>query len=186
MNESTQSQETQTPPPEIPLGLRLNPPGSKSVALAGILSAFVGLGHVYLGYYRRGFIHFAIFAGTIYVLSQPGVGGDLGPLLGPFLGFFWCYNLLDAIRKAGAYNRALRGGAYGEEIELPSDDGFGNAAGVLLTAAGVMLLMHTRFDYDFYWLEEWWPVGLILLGASILRKNFRASGKSEPERPAGG
>lgn len=146
--------------------------GSKSAALAGLFSLMPGLGHVYVGYYRRAFAHFLIFASTIFILADGA--GDFAPLLGPFLGFFWFYNLIDAVRRAHAYNRAVQRGSFEQDI-LPPDPSFGPATGVILIVIGAFLLMHTRFDFDFRWLRDWWPAALILLGANILWRHRRGA-----------
>ena len=137
----------------------------KSPFLAGLLSMMPGVGHIYVGYYRRAFTHFLIFAGTIFVLAEGA--NDFAPLLGPFLAFFWFYNLIDAVRRAHAYNRAVASGNFQAEV-LPPDHGFGPTSGVILIVIGAVLLAYTRFDYDLRWLRDWWPAALILLGANIL------------------
>jgi hypothetical protein len=144
----------------------------KSPFLAGLLSMMPGVGHIYVGYYRRAFTHFLIFAGTIFVLAESG--GDFAPLLGPFVAFFWFYNLIDAVRRAHAYNRAVASGSFEAEV-LPPDRGFGPTSGVILILIGAVLLGYTRFDYDLRWLRDWWPVALILLGANILWRHRRGA-----------
>ena len=53
------------------------------------------------------------------------------------------------------------------------------AGGIILAAIGFLLLMYTRFDFDMYWVEEWWPAGLIILGAWLFLKGRR---KRDDER----
>jgi len=171
MNEYEQSHEYQNQGASPPPPLRSREP--KSAVVAGLLSGMPGVGHIYVGYYRRGFAHFAIFATTIFLLAQPGMG-DFAPLFGPFLGFFWFYNLIDAVRRAHAYNRAAVHGDVADDF-LPPDTGFGPTAGVILIVVGTLLFMRTKLDMDFYWLEEWWPLGLVLLGINIVWRHRRGA-----------
>jgi len=68
----------------------------KSPLLASLLSLGPGLGQVYIGYYQRGFTHILITAVTITALSS-GLG-DLTPLFGVLLAFFWIYNVIKPVR----------------------------------------------------------------------------------------
>ena len=76
-------------------------------------------------------------------------------------------------RRANLYNLALDGM---EGIELPGMNmalpGLGGSigGGVALTAVGVILLVNTRFGITLDWIEEWWPVAPILVGAYRLTK----------------
>lgn len=149
-------------------------PRQKSPFLAGLLSAVPGLGQVYVGYYQRGFIHALVVAALIALLSSEALDA-LIPLGAIFLGFFWLYNIIDAGRRASLYNQALAGVA---DIELPEDfkmPGFRGsvAGGLAIAAAGVILLLHTRFDVSLAWLEEWWPAGLVLFGAYLVWKAWQ-------------
>ncbi|HZM16161.1 MAG TPA: DUF5668 domain-containing protein [Candidatus Krumholzibacteria bacterium] len=169
----TANQETKPPAGRwIPT----NDPRRKNVALATIMSAFPGLGHIYVGYYQLGFTHILIFASLVTILSK-GAGG-LEPLFGLSLAFFILYNIVDGARRASLYNLALDSGGQMPELELPRNRG-SMAGGIFLVGLGVLILLHTRFDMDMYWLEEWWPLGLIGLGAWLVytgRKNRARSG----------
>jgi len=148
----------------------------RSPALAGWLALMPGLGHVYLGYYQRGFINLAIIAVTITALAS-GTSGGLTVLFALFLAFYWMYNILDAVRRAQYYNQALDGI---EGIELPEDfkmpdAGGGRFAGITLVVIGFILLLNTRFDISLEWLEEWWPLALIAGGGYLW---YRSRSKS--------
>ena len=86
------------------LGVKV-PPGPTSgpnPAVAGILGAIpLGLGAVYCGQYAKGLAHLGIF-----VLAIVGLSSDLpwqaDMIIGIFLGFFWVYQILDAVRTAKA------------------------------------------------------------------------------------
>ncbi len=43
----------------------------------------------------------------------------------------------------------------------------GGAAVALL---GFVLLLHTRWDVSLDWMEEWWPMALIVFGAYLVYK----------------
>ena len=88
--------------------------------VAAVLSVLIpGLGQVYVGYYQRGFVHAIVVAVLVSIAASLDHGSeDFAPLVGMLLPFFWLYNIVDAGRRAAAYNRALLGG---EEIALPSD-----------------------------------------------------------------
>jgi len=142
---------------------------SKSPAFAALLSMMPGLGQVYVGYYQRGFIHAAVIASLISILSSGAVEG-LNPLFSLFMAFFWLYNIIDAARRASLYNDALAGNPT---IELPQDfktPGFRGSifGGVTLIAGGFILLLHTRFGISLDWVEQWWPVAPMIFGAYLL------------------
>lgn len=147
-------------------------PRRKSPALATLMSVMPGLGQVYVGYYQQGFINIVVVATTITMLSSGAVRGA-EPLLGLFLAFYWLYNIVDAGRRASFYNQALAGlepGALPEEIQMPGMKG-SFAAGVALIIAGVVFFSNTMFDVSLEWLEDWWPVALILAGAWLVYKS---------------
>ena len=152
-----------------------NDPRRKNVALATIMSAFPGLGHIYVGYYQLGFVHIFIFVSLITTLTQGA--GDLTPLFGISLAFFILYNMVDVARRASLYNLALDAGGQMPELELPRNRG-SLVGGILLVGLGVLILLRTRFDMDMYWLEQWWPLGLVGLGAWLVY-----TGKKNQARP---
>lgn len=162
-----------------PLGVP-NDPRQKSPFLAGLLSAMPGLGQVYVGYYQRGFVHALVVAVLLSVVSS----GDLEaltPLAVVFMSFFWLYNIIDAARRASLYNQALAGIG---EVDLPEDfkvPGFRGSVmgGTLIAAAGVVLLLHTRFGVSLDWLEEWWPAGLIGFGVYLVWKAWQERPRTE-------
>ena len=65
----------------------------KLPVLAGCLSLMPGLGQVYVGYYRLGFIHMIVFGTTIALLANE-VFPPLIPLLSIFLAFFFLFYVL--------------------------------------------------------------------------------------------
>ena len=150
-------------------------PRLKSPVLAMVLSLMPGLGQVYIGYYKRGFIHILVVASVISFLASATDSHALAPLFGLFLAFFWMYNLVDAGRRASLYNNALHGE---EAIEPPSDfkmpGKYGAAVGgVCLMALGGILLSNTLFGISLAWIENWWPVGLFVPGAWLIIRAFQ-------------
>lgn len=144
-------------------------PQRKSPILAAFLSCMPGLGQVYIGYYQRGFTHMLIVAGIIFVLNLNGTE-MLQPMLGPFLAFFWLYNIIDAGRRAAFYNHATQGKG---DFEMPSDFTMPGLQGsmilgvVVMVASGIFL-SNTLFDVSLDWVEDWWPVAPLLFGAYLL------------------
>lgn len=145
----------------------------KSVFLACCLSLLPGIGQAYVGYYKLGFIHNVVFAGTIMLLVA-GPPETLATFLGIFLAFFFVYNIVDAGRRAGFYNMVVDGA---EDVELPDDmnialPSFGGSigGGIALIVVGSVLLSNTVFGVSLAWVEDWWPVVPIGLGGYLVWK----------------
>lgn len=150
------------------------PRNHKSPWFAGLLSfLFPGLGQIYLGYYQRGFAHAGIF--VMFIGALTSIHGGPTPMFGVGLGFFYMYNVVDAVRRASLYNQAMAGlqpTALPEDFKLPE----GRASllgGAIIVVVGLMLLFHTRFDFDLNWLEDWWPAFIVLIGANIVYRAVR-------------
>jgi hypothetical protein len=149
-------------------------PRRKSPTFAAILSFMPGLGQVYVGYYNQGFINMFVCGGTIFLLSVSGHGFHpfraLQPFLGFFLAFYWLYNIVDAYRRAAFYNHALAGLGpvdFPGDMKLPKAHG-SLAGGVALIAIGLLLFANTALGMSLDWLDQWWPMGLVLLGAYLV------------------
>jgi hypothetical protein len=158
----------------------LRDPRRKSVTLAVLLSLMPGLGQVYVGYYRRGFLHILIVASLITLLANGA--GPLTPLLGLGMAFFWLYNMVDAGRRAVYANmllQAQQSGLLPEEIDVSGLSGGSRAGGIALILLGFLFLMNTRYRWDFEWLEEWWPLGFILLGAWLVYKDVTSRSRGD-------
>ena len=135
-----------------------------------------GLGQVYIGYYRLGFIHMAVWGGALAMAIWAGHGVPaLLPVLVVFLVFFYLYNVIDAGRRASFYNQALAGI---EGVELPTEmslptPGGSVAGGVVLIIVGIVLLSNTLFEFSLAWLEEWWPVVPVLVGVWLVARGVQ-------------
>jgi hypothetical protein len=155
-------------------------PRRKSPLLASVLSIMPGLGQVYVGYYKMGFIHMAVWGGVLALTIA--AGKDIEVLIAPgvvFLVFFYLYNIIDASRRASFYNQALAGV---QGLDVPPDmalptPGGSIAGGVVLIVIGVILLSNTRFGISMAWLEDWWPVAPIALGAWLV---YRGAQEKKP------
>lgn len=160
----------------------------KSPAVACLLSLMPGVGQIYVGYYKLGFIHNVVFGSTIALLANVQFNSALIPLLGIFLAFFYIYNVVDAGRRATLYNLALDGL---QGIEMPSMNvsvpSFGGslAGGATLVGVGAILLSNTLFGASLDWVEDWWPAAPILLGVYLLVKALQERGGTAADPPAG-
>jgi hypothetical protein len=152
----------------------------KAPALAGLLSGLLpGLGQIYVGYYQVGLILAAVFAGVITVLA--GGADGLEPFFGIMVGFTWLYGIIDAVRRAQAVNLALDGfgsGPLPEDLTLPAAGG-SRTGGVILMVLGLLLVLHTGFDLELRWLEDWWPLLLIGLGAWLFWRSRQEAAAGE-------
>lgn len=167
-----------SPPINPPVNPPVNPPRQysaadsryKSPALATVMSLMPGLGQIYVGYYRQGFINIIVVAGIIALLDSLGHHHELEPFFGFFLAFFWMFNIVDAYRKATFYNQSLAGLG---QFELPEDEKLLGTRGSVLGGAiliivGVIALSYTRFGISLDWIGVWWPLAPILMGAYFL------------------
>jgi hypothetical protein len=166
------------------LGVKVQPgPASgPNPTVAGILGAIpLGLGAVYCGQYAKGLAHLGIF-----VLAIVGFSYDLPwqgyTALGIFLGFFWVYQILDAVRTAKAIqageptpdpfglSQTFSTGDRVESTKVP-------AAAAILIGLGVLFLINTVFDFS---LHRFWPIILIVLGVWLFAKSWGLLGTHRP------
>jgi len=157
-------------------------PGSgPNPALAGILAGFfpVGVGAVYTGQYAKGLAHLVIFAFLIYALEH---GGAWDALFGIAMGFFYFYQIIDAVRSAKAIQmgqpvpdpfglgQTFGGGERMEPAKVPT-------GAVVLIALGVLFLLHTLGMMEFGF-ERYWPLILIFLGAWLFARHWGLLGQT--------
>ena len=160
-----------SPGPRPPLNTGPNP------AVAGILAGFfpIGVGAVYTGQYAKGLSHLVIM-----VLLILGVSSNLPwyviTVLGILIGFFYVYQIIDAVRSAKAI-----------QMGEPAPDPFGLAAtfgagekfegtkvpagAAVLIGLGVIFLLHTAGLFEFG-LDRFWPLILIFLGVWLFAKQW--------------
>jgi len=152
--------------------------------VAGILGAIpLGLGAVYCGQYAKGLAHLGIFVGAIVALSSD-LSWQADTVLGIFLGFFWVYQILDAVRTA----RAIQANEpVPDPFGLTSTFGTGEklettkvpAAAAILIGLGVLFLLHTAglFSID---VVHFVSLILIVLGVWLFAKHWGLLGTHRP------
>jgi hypothetical protein len=167
------------------VGLKV-PPGPTSgpnPVVAGILAGFFpfGVGAVYCSQYAKGLAHLVIF-----VLAIVGLSSDLpayvDTMLGISLGFFYFYQIIDAVRTAKAIQL---GQPPPDPFGLAQTFGVGEkldtskvpAGAVILIGLGVIFLLHTIGIFEFG-LHRFWPLILIFLGVWLFAKHWGLLGGS--------
>jgi hypothetical protein len=137
--------------------------------VAGILGAIpLGLGAVYCGQYAKGLAHLAIVVAAVigFSVDLPWQGYAA---LGIFLGFFWVYQIIDAIRSAKAI-----------QMGQPAPDPFGLAqtfgtgeklegakiptVAAVLIGLGILFLLHTAGLFE---MGMGLFISLILIGLGV-------------------
>jgi hypothetical protein len=180
MNEFQNPAASAPPPPPAAPPVVVAPPAApptviverKSPGLAGFLSCFPGLGHIYLGLYQRGFIIGGAFV-LLIALTSHGNGGEF---FGPLIAFIWFFGIIDAVRQAKAINRgqiAESGFAGAESLKAPS--GAGSLLwGVILVGLGSLWLIDRYFEIDWSFMDTWGaPGAFILLGLILIVGHIR-------------
>jgi hypothetical protein len=145
----------------------------KSPGLAGFLSFFPGLGHLYLGLYQRAFA----FAGAFCVLIFFNSHGRIAVLSGPATAFLWFFGIIDAVRQAKAINRGYvseSGFATVAQIRKASEGTGSLTWGVILVGLGSLWIIDRYVEIDWSFMEEWGgPAALILLGLVLVISHIR-------------
>jgi len=144
----------------------------KSPGLAGFLSMFPGLGHLYLGLYQRAFAIGGAFILAIAFTSH----GRAGEFFGPLIAFIWFFAIIDAVRQAKAINRGqLAEQGFAGEHQLKAAAGTGGLTwGVILVGLGSLWLIDRYVDIDWSFMEEWGgPLAFILLGVILIASHIR-------------
>ena len=183
MNEYVNPQPSASePPPAAPSASAYVPPPPvvvapviverKSPVLAGFLSFFPGIGHLYLGLYQRAFAIGGAFVLMIALTSN----GSGGAFFGPLIAFVWFFGIIEAIRQAKAINRGqLAEGGFAGEQQLKAAAGSGGLTwGVILIGLGTLWLIDRYFVIDWSFMEEWGgPAAFILLGVILIVSHIR-------------
>ncbi|MCX7896195.1 MAG: hypothetical protein N2447_09655 [Thermoanaerobaculum sp.] len=161
-----------SPPPTEPLQKQVV---RKSPGLAVIFSLLPGLGHIYLGLYERGIAFFAAFLAALWLTDH----ADLSSAVVAFVFFF---AMLDAHRMAVASPLLVAPLDQALTPETIPHKGRGNwLLGVILLAAGALLLYGNFYPLDLSFLADWWPLGLVLFGLWIILRDLRGKrAASEP------
>jgi len=155
--------------------------GGPNPAVAGILAGFlpVGVGAVYNGQYAKGLAHLVIFVGTIVALSS-GLPWYMDTVLGIGLGFFYFYQIIDAVRSAHAIQA---GQPAPDPFGLSQTFGAGESfdaskvpmGAIILIGLGLLFLLHTVGIFEFGF-GRFWPLILIFLGVWTFARRWGAFG----------
>ena len=168
---ATASPAAPLPPAAVPTPLVVV--DRKSPALAGFLSFFPGLGHLYLGLYPRAFAVGGAFILGIMMTSH----GSAGEFFGPLIAFVWFFGVIDAVRQAKAINRGqlAEAGFAGDQQLRRAAAGTGALTwGVILVGLGALLLIDRYFDIDWSFMSEWGgPAAFIVLGLVLIVSHVR-------------
>jgi len=162
------------------------PTSGPNPAVAGILAGFFpfGVGAVYCSQYAKGLSHLVIF-----VLMIVGLSSDLpwfvNTVVGISLGFFYVYQIIDAVRTAKAIQL---GQPVPDPFGLGQSFGMGEkidaskvpTGAVVLIALGVIFLLHTMHLFEFG-LDRFWPLILIFLGVWLFAKHWGLLGTSRAQ-----
>lgn len=141
-------------------------PGAPNPALAAVLGLIPGLGAVYNGQYVKALLHLLIFAGLIAMAERVEV-------FGLFVAAFYIYMPIEAYRTAKAK-------LLGQPLSDPfADLGANQPIGAfLLIALGVLLLLDNISGLNIWrWVENFWPVLLIVIGVWLLRKRIQPASR---------
>jgi len=188
---STPSPGPPTPPPPAAAVPSVAPTyvpvvETKSPALAGLLSMFPGLGHLYLGLYQRAFA----FGGGFILAITLSTHGRGQPFLGMLIAFIWFFAIIDAVRQARAINRGLLAGSGIAPVPQIRKAGESSAAltwGVILVGLGGLWLIDRYADMDWFWslMDSWGgPAAFILLGLILIVTHVKRK-RAENERGIG-
>ncbi len=174
-------------PPPLPVTATYVPIlETKSPALAGFLSMFPGLGHLYLGLYSRAFAFGGAFILCI-ALTSHGRGGSF---FGPVIAFIWFFGIIDAVRQAHAINRGLvtAGGlAPSPQLQKAGESTAALTWGVILVGLGGLWLIDRYVDMEWFWevMDSWGgPAAFILLGAILIFTHVKRK-RAEHDRGIG-
>jgi hypothetical protein len=151
-------------PPVVPVVVE-----RKSAGLAGFLSVFPGLGHLYLGLYQRAFV----IGGSFILLCSLQSHGRGSAFFGLLIAFTWFFGVIDAVRQAKAINRGqlAEAGFAGEQQLKMAASTKGLTWGVILVGIGALLLANEYLDLEGFWdaMDTWGaPAAFILLGLVLI------------------
>ena len=159
--------------------------------VAGILAGFfpIGVGAVYCSQYAKG-LSYLVITVLLIVAQSSNVPWYMHLFLGVGMGFFWFYQIIDAVRTAKAiqmgepapdpFGLASMFGSPGTGVpsaERTTEPTKVPVAAVILIGLGVLFLINTAFDFS---LHRYWPLILIVLGVYLFAKNWGLIGGYSP------
>jgi hypothetical protein len=168
-----------------PIGAQPARSSGPNPAVAGILAGFFpfGVGAVYCSQYAKGLAHLIIFAMLIFASGHAG-GWDW--VFGLGIGFFYVYQIIDAVRTAHALQTGQpapdpyglgQSFSFGERSESKNIP----AVAIILIGLGVLFLLHTMNIFEFG-LDRFWPLILIFFGGWMFAKQWGIFGQSSAFR----
>ena len=160
-------------------------PQLKVPGLAAVLSIVPGLPIGQL--YGEAFDRAVMIAGAFWLLILAAVQGALPVTLVVFACIFiWIYSMFDAYRQAQLVN-------LGDSGATPKNRPRGEGRlmfGIFLAVVGGLLLVENLGLFDLYWLRDWWPVFVLLIGVYLIfdaaRERARRGARSPDVGEAGG
>jgi len=170
-NWQTHSGPAPEPVPAVPFVPQpaVRPVGQKNPILAGVLSLFPGMGHIYNGLYMRGTTFFLVIASLIGITAEGN-----HPLFGTAIAFFWLFNVIDAYRQATLINYG-----YAQDLGLldmpkrPRAGQGGVLAGILLSLIGLTAIADRYLAIRLEWIFDLWPFVLVAIGAWLIVSAIR-------------
>jgi hypothetical protein len=115
--------------------------------------------------YANAFDRAIMITATFWLLIVSAVQGVLPVTMIVFACVFvWIYTMFDAYRQAQIVNL---GGAATEPPVRPSGSGR-LTFGVFLAVVGGLLLVENMGWFDLYWLRDWWPAFVLLIGVYLI------------------
>lgn len=138
-------------------------PQAKVPGLAAVLSIVPGLPIGQL--YGEAFDRAVMIAGAFWLLILAAVQGALPVTLVVFACIFiWIYSMFDAYRQAQLVNL----GGVDATPKSRSHGGGRLMFGIFLAVVGGLLLVENLGLFDLYWLRDWWPVFVLLIGVYLI------------------
>jgi hypothetical protein len=162
------------------LGLKVQPgpQSGPNPAVAGILAGFfpIGVGAVYTGQYAKGLAHLMIAVLMIMGVSSDEVPWQAKTIIAISMGFFYIYQIIDAIRSAKAIQTVEPApDPFGLGVMFGAGDKFEGtkvpAGAAVLIGLGVLFLLHTAGLLEFG-IDRFWPLILIFLGVWLFAKQW--------------
>ncbi|MYD22270.1 MAG: hypothetical protein F4X04_08520 [Holophagales bacterium] len=140
-----------------------------------VLALFPGLGHVYNGLYQRGIVLFLLAVTSIYLATEEG-------LMGMVVAFVWLFNIIDAYRQASLIEQG-HGPDLGvqDAAKAPPAGQLALLGGAGLFVLGFLLLLDHTFGYDMDRVWEFWPLGLLAVGAWLMIGAYLQWRRNRPE-----
>lgn len=151
-----------------------------SPALAFILGLVPGVGAVYNGQYAKAVLQVVLLGGVFSLIRSKAASG-LEPLLIPLVILFFFYMPLDSLRTARSLRRGESVDEFSGPFSLRELARSSPVAGIVLIAAGIVILLHSLGYWHIGDLLPFWPAILIAMGVYMVYERV-TSRREEEER----